>query len=360
MAGRIVLHMDLDYFYAQVEETDHPEYKGRPVVVGIYSGRDETSGAVSTSNYAARGFGVKAGVPIKEAMRKLAGKNAVFVKARHERYAEVSEGVMRVLLEYGEKFEYASVDEGVLELGESANHDFGKAEEIAKGAKAEILKKFGLTCSIGIGPNKLIAKIASDFKKPDGLTIVKPDEVQAFLDPMPVGKIPGVGAKSGEYLASLGIKAVHDLRNADPGKIVEVFGKKTGGWLLNAAKGIDDSEVGNSSEQKQISRIATLKRNTRNIEELMKAAEPLVLDIENEVKERELSFSVVGANVIDEKLKTFAKSRTLSHPTQGGEEIRRTVRELYSEILGETTTDFRRAGLKVEKLESRKGQQTLF
>jgi len=356
---RIILHLDLDYFFAQVEENDHPEYTGKPVVVCVYSGRDETSGAVSTSNYIAREYGVKAGVPIKEAIRKLAGKDAVFLPVRHERYGEISQGVMQILDSYGEKFEYASIDEGFLEITRAAGGDYGKAERVALEIKKEVFGKFRLTCSVGIGPSKLIAKIASDFKKPDGLTVVKPQEVQQFLDSLPVGKIPGVGPKSSEFFASAGIETISDLRNADPGRIVEVFGKKTGGWLLNAAKGIDESEVGNSGGQKQISRIATLKRNTRNLGEIMGAMEGLILDVESEVKERELAFSVVGANVIDEHMKTLSKSRTLPHPAQDGNEVRKIARELFYEIINETKTEFRRAGVKVEKLESKKGQKNL-
>lgn len=358
--GRIVLHMDLDYFFAQVEESDRPEYLGRPVVVCIYSGRDTTSGVVSTSNYEARRYGVKSGLPIRTAMRKLKGTDAAFIPARHERYAEVSQKVMETLARYGEKFEYVSIDEGVLEITKASDDDYGKAERIALAAKQEIREKTGLTCSIGVGPNRLIAKIASDFRKPDGLTVVKPDEVEGFLAEMDVGKIPGVGAKTREVLNAAGIRTIAQLRDAEPGFLAEAFGKKTGGWLINAARGIDESEVGaQQGEQKQISRIMTLKRDTRDVDEIMDAMEELIRDIGKEVLENKLTFRAVGASVVDETLRTHSKSRTLPRPAEDAAQIGRAARELFAAIAAETKTAFRRAGVKVEGLASAKGQKTL-
>lgn len=357
---RIVLHMDIDYFFAQVEENDHPEYKGKPIVVCIYSGRDKTSGVVSTSNYEARKYNVKSGIPIKRAIQLLDGVKSIFLPARHKRYVEVSQGVMQILSKYGEKFEYASIDEGFLEITQAAQGNYANAEAIAKTLKKEIKDKFHLTCSIGIGPNKLIAKIGSDFNKPDGLTIVKPENVQEFLDPMEVEKIPGIGPKAKEALASLGIKTIGELRLTDPTKIVEMFGKKIGGWLVLAAKGIERSSIGNEGEQKGISRMLTLKRDTRDLEEIICAVQELINDIASEIKERELTFSSIGVNLIDKNLKTYAKSRTLSHPTQNKNEIKRIVKELFGEIISETDNVFRRAGIRVERLMSTKGQKTLF
>lgn len=356
---RIVLHLDIDYFFAQVEENEHPEYKGKPVVVCVYSGRDETSGVVSTSNYEARKYGVKSGMPIKIAIAHLKGTGAVFLPVDHELYSRISQGVMEIVSTYGEKFEYASIDEGVIEISEAAHRSYGEAKEIAEKIKKEILGKFHLTCSIGIGPNRLVAKIASDFRKPNGLTVVKPDEVGAFLEKMDVDKIPGIGKKSRDFLATMGIHVVGQLRDADPALLGEAFGKKTAGWLINSAKGIDETEVGIAWEQKQVSRIMTLKNDTRDLDGIMNSMKPLVQEIADEIREMEISFSSVGATLIDENMKTFTKSRTLAHPTGDANEITKIAKMLFAEIISETKMNFRRAGIKIEKLEKRKGQKTL-
>lgn len=356
---RIVLHLDLDYFFAQVEENERSELKGKPLVVCVYSGRTKESGVVSTSNYEARKYLVKSGMPIMEAIAKLKNVDAVFLPVRHERYAEISQGVMEILSRYGERFEYASIDEGILEITEASGGNYENAEKIAEKIKREISGKFHLTCSVGIGPNRLIAKIASDFRKPDGLTVVKPNEVEEFLEGMDVGKIPGIGRKSSEFLFGLGVRTIGALQKADPTLIVEAFGKKIGGWLINAAKGIDESEVGVLEGQKQISRITTLKRDTRNLEEIMKVVEPLIADISKEMKERNISFESIGVTLIDRNLKTYAKTRALPHPSGNAHDAVKIFEELFGAIIKETKTNFRRAGIKVEKLESKKGQKTL-
>lgn len=357
---RIVLHLDIDYFFAQVEENDRPEYRGKPVVVCVYSGRSAESGVVSTSNYDARKYGVRSGIPIKNAIEKLRGTNAVFLPVRHERYSEISQGVMEIVSAHGEKFEYASIDEGYLEISQATGMDYDAARGIGERLKNEILAKFHLTCSVGIGQNKLVAKIASEIVKPNGLTVVLPAETEEFLAPMGVGKIPGIGAKSGQYLEKMGIRTVSELRRADPGMIAEAFGKRTGGWLINASKGIDESEVGAEGEQKQISRISTLKQDTRDLQAIMEAMGPLISDIANEIRERNVSFSIAGVALIDENLKGYAKSRTIAHPTQDEGEIRKIAEALFADIIRESRFQFRRAGIKVERLESRKGQKTLF
>ncbi len=356
---RIIIHLDLDYFFAQVEENERPEYRKRPVVVCVYSGRTSESGVVSTANYEAREYGVKSGIPIKEAIARLKGADAVFLPVNHALYSKISLGVMEVLAKYGEKFEYASIDEGILEISAASRGNYENAKAIAETIKREIFEKFHLSCSLGVGPNKLVAKIASDFRKPDGLTVIRPGEVAQFLNAMEVRKIPGVGKKTGEFLGQMGIRTIGQLRKAEAGMIVETFGKKTCGWLMNAARGIDKSEVGGAEEQRQISRIATLKRNTRNVDEIMGAMRGLIKDISDTLRENDLAFSVIGVNAIDENLKIYARAKTLPHPNEGANEIRKIARELFSRLMEETKANFRRAGVRVEKLESKKGQKTL-
>ena len=355
---RIIMHIDFDYFYAQVEEVER-KVKDRPVVVCMFSGRTAESGAVATANYLARKYGVGAGIPIFQAKAKLKGTDALFLPANHQLYAEKSFAIMQLLEKFTDKLEPASIDEAFLDVSEKCDGDYKKAEKLVKEIKKAIYEKFKLTCSIGIAPNKLVAKIASDFQKPDGLTIVKPEEVQNFLDPLDADDIPGIGKKTTEFLAEKNIKTVADLRKADRGFLVETFGKKTGAWLMMAARGEDESPVGIFQEQKQISRIKTLKKNTRSIEEIMEALEELVEDIVAEIREEDLLFGSVGINAIDEDLKMHTKSRKLPHPSEKAEDIRWYCRELYAGLLQEMPVEFRRVGVRIEKLQSKKGQKTL-
>ncbi len=356
---RIILHIDFDYFYAQVEEAARPEAKGNAIVVCMFSGRTADSGAVATSNYAARKFGVKAGMPIINAKRLLKGIDSLFLPANHQLYSETSNKAMEILANYADKFEPASIDEAFLDISKKCDRNYKKAREFAEKIKTEIKQKLKLTCSIGIAPNKLVAKIASDFQKPDGLTIVKPEEVESFLAYLDVDKIPGIGKKTKEFLATLGIGTISDLKNHDPTDIVEKFGKNTGAWLVRAARGEDDSEVGIIQDQKQISRISTLKRNSREFSEFAADVDYLTEDIVNELKDHNLLCETVGIIAIDEELQTLSRSRTLQFPTNNIDEIKRVVHELYKELLDQTTKELRRIGVKVEKLQSKAGQKTL-
>ncbi|MFQ5763159.1 MAG: DNA polymerase IV, partial [Candidatus Bathyarchaeia archaeon] len=184
---RVVMHLDLDYFFAQCEEKRRPELHDKPVVVCVYSGRTPDSGAVSTANYVARRMGVKSGIPIIQAKRLLEkAADAVFLPVDHDFYESMSARVMSILRHRCEKFEQGGIDEAYMEVTGRVQGDFDRAAAEAAEVKREVHEREGLICSIGIGPNKLIAKIASDFQKPDGLTVVKPEGVQSFLADMDV------------------------------------------------------------------------------------------------------------------------------------------------------------------------------
>ncbi|HLD78726.1 MAG TPA: DNA polymerase IV, partial [archaeon] len=228
---RIVLHVDLDSFYAQAEELRRPELRGKPVVIGMYSGRTETSGAVATANYPARKLGIHSGMNLATALRK-ADKETVFLKADRPYYLEVSGRVMDVFREFADAFEQVSIDEASLEVTERCNEDFSKAELLAKRLKEAIKRKEKLTCSVGIGPNKLLAKMAAGMRKPDGLTAVRPEGVDGFLEPLPVGKLYGLGPKSEEALAAIGVRTVKQLKALRLEKLTQLFGPAKGRWFF--------------------------------------------------------------------------------------------------------------------------------
>ena len=196
MQPRVVMLADFDYFFAQCEELRNPQIKDKPIVVGVYSGRTEESGAVSTSNYIARKYGVKSGMPLFLAKRKLEGTEAVFFKVDHEYYDQISDRIMQIFRTYATSIEQVSVDEAYLDVTEQVEGSFEKARDYAQKIKTDVKAQVGISFSIGVGPNKLVAKIACDSQKPDGLTIIKPKETRLFLAPLEVDRLFGSRKKN--------------------------------------------------------------------------------------------------------------------------------------------------------------------
>jgi DNA polymerase IV (DinB-like DNA polymerase) len=357
---RIIFHIDFDYFYAQCEELRDPSLKGKPVVVCVYSARGGDSGAVSTSNYKAREYGVKSGIPIKLAKNRLKDvPEAKFLPMDRSYYEEMSERAMQIVRKYGDKFEHGGIDEAFIEVTEKLGHDFGRAKELATTVKQEVNKELGLTCSIGIAPNKLIAKIASDFQKPDGLTLVKPEDVKAFLTHLSVGKILRVGKKTEESLNEMGAKTIGQLSNIDIYALTKNFGKKIGTYLYNAARGVDEEPVVESESVTQLSRINTLKKSTNSLEEMLDDLEALCRDVHKSAMEQNVSFKSIGIMLILDDLSQKTKSRSLKSHTNNADELFKIAKVLLEEAVAETQILVRRLGVKVSELENSKGQDTL-
>jgi len=357
---RVIMHVDLDYFYAQCEERENPSLKGKPVVVCVYSGRGPHSGVVSAANYPARSYDVKAGMPISTAERILKDHDSSFLPVRHELYDAVSESIMEILRGYGDSFEQVSVDEAFLDVTKRTDGDFGRADSLASEIKGAVMAKETLTCSIGVGPNKLLAKIASEFRKPNGLTVVRPEEMKTFLYPLPVGKLYGVGRKTEAKMEELGIKTVRDLTEFSIPRLIDVFGKKLGVYFHRAANGIDEEPVQEREGMEQISRIATLKENTREPSLILHELNRLSEDVRARVVRQGLDFTSVGIIGIMEDLSTHTKTRTLATPTDDLDVIRSVVKKLLEALLSEIhELDMRRVGVRVSGLTKKGGQQPL-
>jgi len=360
---RVVLHVDMDSFFAAIEEWENPDLKGKAVVVCMLSGRSELSGAVSSCNYVAREFGIRSGMPCSRA--KKLNPEAVFLPVRKDFYTPISDRIMEILRSYadvrenGDAFEQISIDEAFVEITEKAGWDFDLAFEIGIQIKNEIKEKEMLTCSVGIGPNKLIAKMASSVKKPDGITVVSPDELESFLWPLKVSKLWGIGDVTAGKLQEMGIVTIKDLAEHDVIDLVSTFGKARGIWLKQAAAGIDDSPLKEKDGSEQIGRIATLPEDTLDIQLISPLLERLAEDVISKLDSRGLSFKVVTVTVINSNFRMYTKSRTLNHPVYSKEVLLDAAREIMNEFLSESRIEFRRVGVRVGELQKRKGQKSL-
>lgn len=235
MGPRTIVHVDMDAFYASVEQLDEPSLRGRPVVVGGPSQR----GVVAAASYEARRFGVKSAMSMVEALRRC--PDAVVRPGRHERYAEVSEQVFTILGSYSPLVEPLSIDEAFVDVTASRAL-FGDGEAIATAIRARVREELGLTASAGVAPSKFVAKIASDLRKPDGLVVVAPEQVEAFLAPLPVERMWGVGPKAAAALRAVGLRTIGALARAGPEALERHLGN-SGRGVAELARGLDERPV---------------------------------------------------------------------------------------------------------------------
>jgi len=339
--------VDFDYFFAQCEERRNPSLKDKPVVICVYSGRTEDSGAVSTANYIAREYGVKSGIPIFLAKKKLKGVDAVFLPVDRTFYEEVSGNVMGILKSYADRFEQVGIDEAYLDVGHKVQGSFEGAEKLARTMKETVKVKEGITFSVGVGPNKLVAKIAADFQKPDGLAVVRPEQVTSFLAPLSVGRLLGVGKKTGKKMEALGIRTIGDLAKFDVQRLVEVFGRSLGAYFRSASLGMDEEPVLERGEAECLSRIVTLKEDTLDLKVILEKANQLCEEIHARLVERGVSFRSVGVVAVLKDMSTRSRSKTLETPTIDLEVLKKSVGELFERLLGEAELKARRIGVKV-------------
>ncbi len=309
---RIIFHLDMDHFYTAVEERERPEIRGKPVIVGADPKGGKGRGVVSTSNYEARKVGVRSGMPISQAWRLC--PEAVYLPPNFPLYIKVSGEIMDIARKFADKFEQWGIDEAFLDVTSKVK-DYAEAEDLARKIKQEIKEKQNLTCSIGVGPNKLVAKIASDFQKPDGLTIVREEEVEKFLAPLPVRKLLWVGRKTEAKLKALGVNTIGDLARYDPSALTSMFGVM-GLQMHLMAKGIDRSEVEERSGVKSVSHETTFEEDTADSAVILQALDALCVEVQKETENQHLLFKTVTLKIRYENFETHTKSKTLAFPNQ--------------------------------------------
>jgi DNA polymerase IV (DinB-like DNA polymerase) len=344
----------MDHFYAAVEEREHPEYKGKPLIVGADPKEGKGRGVVSTCNYEARKYGVRSGMAISRAWKLC--PHAVYLPVNHKLYEEVSSRIMKILRKYADKFEQWGIDEAFLDVSARVK-GYRDAEQLARKIKQEIYAKEKLTCSIGIGPNKLVAKIASDFQKPDGLTIVKEKDVEGFLAPLPVEKLLWVGKKTAQKLNAMGIKTIGDLANFDPSVLAERFGV-WGTQIYLLAHGIDKSEVQEHWEVKSMSRDITFEEDTSDVDLILETLDSLAEDVHKQLVESKFACKTVTVKVRYEDFETHTHGKTLPFLTDRLRDIQKTARELLRDFLP-LDKKLRLVGIRLSNLVSSEKQKRL-
>ena len=358
--GRVVFHIDFDYFYAQCEEVRKPELKTKPVCVCVFSDRGGDSGAIATANYTARKFGVKSGIPISFAKKRLEQrKDAVFLPVDFEYYEKITEKAMKIMKDNADIFEYVGRDEAYLDVTKRVEEDFTKASHLAQQIKNLIRTELKLSCSIGVSSNKLISKIASDYQKPDGLTIVQHDKVEQFLAQLNIRVIPGIGKKTEQKFKEMKLETIEEIKKVDIFSLNKEFGRKSGTYIYNAIRGINDEPVKEKEESIQYSKIITLKKDSKEYEFLLENLYELCKQIQNIVKNNNKMFKSIGIHFVQSDLSNKSKSKMLRNSTNNLEELEKNVEQLLTDALEDQTMTIRRVGVKVSDLSEIKGQSDI-
>ena len=357
---RVVFHIDFDYFYAQCEEVRNPELKTKPVCVCVFSDRGGDSGAIATANYTARKYGVKSGIPISFAKKRLEQRNdAVFLPVDFEYYSKITEKPMKIMKENADIFEYVGRDEAYLDVTKRVEGDFKKASHLAQQIKNNIRQKLKLSCSIGVSSNKLVSKIASDYQKPDGLTIVEPDKIEKFLESLNIRVIPGIGKKTEQRFNEMNLQVIKDLNKIDVFTLNKEFGRKNGSYIYNAIRGINDDPVKEKEESTQYSKITTLKKDSKDYEFLLQNLQELCKQVHDVIEKNNKMFKSIGIHFVQSDLTNKSKSKMLRNSTNNLEELKNNAEQLLLEALNTQTMTIRRLGVKVSDLTEVKGQSDI-
>lgn len=306
--NRWILHLDMDAFYAAVEQLDRPELRGRPVVVAGLGPR----GVVATASYEARAFGVRSAMPTAKA--RVLCPQAVFLSPRFPRYEEVAQAVRVILAAYSPVVEPLSLDEAFVDLtGTDRLH--GPAEATAREIHRRVRTELGLSCSVGVGPNKLLAKLASETAKPGGVRVLRPEEVDGFLAPLGVEELWGVGPQTARRLAERGVRTVGDLRQVDAGILQSWFGPTHGEHLWRLARGMDDSPVTVNREARSISQEVTYPQDLLREEEVVGEVRRLAGRVAARLVEEGFLASTVGVKIRWANFTTRTRQVRLPEPT---------------------------------------------
>ncbi len=346
----MILHVDMDAFYASVEELDDPGLVGQPVVVG---GTPDGRGVVAAANYAARRYGIHSAMPAAQARRLC--PHAVFIRSRMDRYVEVSRELRDIFARYTPLLEPLSLDEAFLDVTSSLRL-FGDGQAIARRIKEEIRDELGLVASVGVAPNKFLAKLASDLDKPDGLVVVPTDAIEAFLEPLPVSRLWGVGKVSNRDLAEMGVYTIGDLRRLPEELLVSRFAKSAAHWA-RLARGIDDRRVVPDRDAKSISHETTFATDIGDAEVLKSWLLELTEQAATRLRRQGLRGKTVFIKVRYADFHTVTRSESLDAPSNATRELYVTAARLLQTQLARSPRPVRLLGMGASGITSEELEQ---
>ncbi len=351
---KTIMHVDLNAFYPSCEAIKDPSLKGKPVIV-IMSPEPEgqlTRGVVASCSYEARKLGIRSTMPYTKA--KELCLDGVFKRTDFALYSSISSEAMRLFSEFSDKLEVASIDEAYLDVSKKLLLH-GGAERLASLVKKRLRERIGLVCSIGVAPTRASAKLASDFQKPDGLTVVEPERVQSFLSSLEVGRVAGIGPKTEKVLNSMGIRTLGDLAGFDQGRLVDKFGR-VGLWMWKVANGVDEDEVVSEYEAKSKSAEHTILKETNDrgviLDELMVQAE----EVFDRVTEEGFEYRNVGVKVVYEDFDTATRSFSYKEYRSDFEGIKDAVATMVDRIDYESKK-VRKVGVRISEMRPAKSSE---
>ncbi|NYT06436.1 MAG: DNA polymerase IV [Methanomicrobiales archaeon] len=344
-------HVDMDSFFASIEIRERPELAGKPVVIGADPKGGAGRGVVSTCSYEARACGISSAMPISQAYRLC--PHAVFLPVRMPLYVQVSRRIMALLARYATECLPVSIDEAYLAAGDCP--DVASATHRAEAIRRAVAAEEGITCSVGIGQSRVVAKIASGFVKPDGLTVVPPEETAAFLAPLPAGTIPGIGAKTSALLQAMGIETIGDLASYDIQQLIDRFGK-WGIALHELACGRDIRPPPGSGTRRSLGREWTFPEDTDDPERIREAAMAMADELCRSLAARSLRFRTVTLKIRNNRFETSTRSFSLPHPAGDPAVLRRVVQRLLDQEAQDTKV--RLIGVRLSSLETDTARQT--
>ena len=347
---RQIIHVDMDAFYASVEILDNPKLKGKPVVVGA---SPEQRGVVAAASYEARKFGIHSAMPMATAIRLC--PEIVVLPVRMERYVEISNEIHEIFARYTPQIEPISIDEAFLDVTGSMQL-FGSAEKIGRQIKQQIKKELGLTASVGIAPNKFLAKLASDLRKPNGFVVITEANKQEILDPLDISRIWGIGKVTEKALNSIGIKTIGQLKKADPAKLENILGNTTA-HILSLARGTDHREVESTQVSKSMSSEETFPKDIKDKNTLLDVLLNQVNEVAQRLREEKLQAKTITLKLRYGDFRTITRSNTLQKATNTTATLWKEAKEVFLKWHKESSGALRLLGFGTSGLVSENGGQ---
>lgn len=345
MKTRIILHIDMDAFFAQIEERENPHFRGKPIVVGADPKAGKGRGVVATCNYIARKYGIHSALPISKAYQFC--PKAIFLPPNFKLYAQTSKAIFEIVKKFSAQWQIVSLDEAFLDI--SFTGSFREAEKLAKKLKKEIFKKEKLTSTIGIGPNKLIAKIASSQAKPNGILVIKPAQAERFLALFSVRALPGVGPKTAQKLKMHGVRQIKDIKKLSKAKLKEIFGKM-GEKLREKARGIDKSPVESKRIIKSVGKEYTFEEDTREGEIIFEIFGRIIKEVHREILAKNFQFKTITVICRFKGFETHTKSKTFKTAIHSLEFFQKEAKKLLLKFIIENPKPIRLIGARLSNL----------